>query len=217
MEAIGQTYGFILYRTRLDRPNSAGRGVLEIAGLRDYALIFQGEKRLGVLDRRLRQSKLDVDLDAGVPLDILVENMGRINFGQQLLDERKGITGPVTLDGAELRGWEIFPLPLDDPAADPQKAGSESDPKADRHPYQGIETIIKLFPGSGHQVAGCRRMVEMMTGSVTMFERTAKKQEHPGSQEKHTKDSVKQGPRHRRCAERSNDGPGDRCGGENQT
>jgi beta-galactosidase len=77
-------------------------------------VISQRGKRLGALDRRRRQTKLDVDLAAGEPLDILVENMGRVNFGPQLVSDRKGITEKVTLDGEELTGWEIFPLPLND-------------------------------------------------------------------------------------------------------
>jgi beta-galactosidase len=111
MEALGQSYGFILYRTTMEK---AARGRLEIKEARDYAVVSQDAKRLGVLDRRLRQSALDVDLEAGVPLDILVENMGRINFGPHLVDDRKGITERVTLDGKELTGWEIYPLPLTD-------------------------------------------------------------------------------------------------------
>jgi beta-galactosidase len=112
MEALGQDYGLILYRNRLDH---AGRGPLEITGgVRDYAVVSQGDKRLGTLDRRLKQSSLDVDLSANVPLDILVENMGRVNFGPGMVTDWKGIMGNVTLAGKELTGWEIYPLPLAD-------------------------------------------------------------------------------------------------------
>jgi len=111
MEALGQSYGFILYRTTMAK---ASRGRLDIREARDYAVVSQGAKRLGMLDRRLHQSTLEVDVEAGVPLDILVENMGRVNFGPHLVDDRKGITERVTLDGKELTGWEIYPLPLTD-------------------------------------------------------------------------------------------------------
>jgi len=113
MEAVGQDYGFILYR---HRPARAAKGTLEVTEARDYAVVSQGERRLGVLDRRQRQSKLEVELTAGEPLDILVENMGRINFGPQLVSDRKGITEKVTLNGEELTPWEIYPLPIADPA-----------------------------------------------------------------------------------------------------
>jgi len=116
MEAAGQNYGFILYRTR---PPKAGKGTLEITEARDYAVVSQGDRRLGTLDRRKRETKLEVELKAGEPLDILVEAMGRVNFGPQLVSDRKGITEKVTFDGQELTGWEIYPLPLDDAAKFP--------------------------------------------------------------------------------------------------
>jgi beta-galactosidase len=116
METAGQNCGFILYRTR---PAHAGKGVLEITEARDYAVVRQGERRLGALDRRLKQTRLDVELAAGEPLDILVENMGRVNFGPQLVNDRKGVTEKITFDGQELTGWEIYPLPLNDAASWP--------------------------------------------------------------------------------------------------
>jgi len=111
MESLGQDYGFILYRKKLDQ---AVTGKLEINEARDYALVYQGKKRLGVLDRRLRQNSLDVDLSSDQPLEILVENMGRVNFGPHLVDDTKGIAGKVVLASKELKGWDIFTLPLDD-------------------------------------------------------------------------------------------------------
>jgi beta-galactosidase len=47
-------------------------------------------------------------------LDILVENGGRVNYGSQILDNRKGITRSVSLDDRELTGWEMFKLPFTD-------------------------------------------------------------------------------------------------------
>jgi beta-galactosidase len=87
---------------------------LEINEARDYALVYQGEKRIGILDRRLRQNSLDVDMNSNQPLDILVENMGHVNFGPHLVDDAKGIVGKVVLAGDELKGWDTFTLPLDD-------------------------------------------------------------------------------------------------------
>jgi beta-galactosidase len=113
MESLGQSYGFVLYRRRTA---TAARGRLVIEGVHDYALVSQGKKLLGTLDRRLKQDSLDVELNAGEPLDILVENMGRVNFGPHMLTDRKGITGRVTLGREELTNWEIYTLPLEDPS-----------------------------------------------------------------------------------------------------
>jgi beta-galactosidase len=111
MEYVGQSYGFILYRTRL---KNAAKGTLDIAEARDFAVVSANGATLGTLDRRRKAMKMEVDLAAGTVLDIVVENMGRINFGPQLVADRKGIVGKVTLNSEELTGWEIFPLPLDD-------------------------------------------------------------------------------------------------------
>lgn len=111
MEALGQSYGFLLYRKPLDQ---ALQGTLTVQDLHDYALVFNGDRRLGTLDRRHKQQTLEVALNAAAPLDILVENMGRTNFGGHLVEDRKGITEKVTLGGEELSGWEIYPLPLTD-------------------------------------------------------------------------------------------------------
>ncbi len=114
MEAVGQAYGYILYRTRVHGPAKASLVVNEV---HDYATVFLNRARVGTLDRRLNQNRIPIDIPKGTCiLDILVENLGRINFGPKLRADRKGITGSVTLDGRALDGWEIYPLPMDDPA-----------------------------------------------------------------------------------------------------
>jgi beta-galactosidase len=111
MEAMGQNYGFILYRTRVAEQLKV---ILEVKEIRDYAIVSQGARCLGVLDRRLKTHALEVELDGGAPLDILVENMGRVNFGPHLVEDRKGIFGPVTIAGSILKGWENYSLPMTD-------------------------------------------------------------------------------------------------------
>ncbi len=110
MEDVGQAYGYIWYRTRIP-PSASGR--LAIAELRDYAVVLLDGRKVASLDRRKRQNGVDLKAGAaGATLDLLVENVGRINSGGLLADNRKGITESVTLDGRELTGWEIFPLPM---------------------------------------------------------------------------------------------------------
>ncbi len=111
MESLDQSYGFLLYRKKIDR---AASGKLTFGEVRDYALVTHGDRRLGVLDRRLNQRSLDVNLNAGQNLDVLVENMGRINFGPRLVDDRKGLVGPITLGTDTITGWQVFRLPMQD-------------------------------------------------------------------------------------------------------
>jgi len=82
-EDLNQDYGFVLYRTTITNGKS---GWLKIKDLRDYGIVFINGQRIGILDRRLNQDSLHIDLPNGkIILDILVENMGRINFGPYLL------------------------------------------------------------------------------------------------------------------------------------
>jgi beta-galactosidase len=117
MEDLDQAYGYILYRKVIDTPVS---GDLVLDQLHDYALIYANGELLGSLDRRLEQNKLHVDLkEPRTQLDILVENSGRINFSIAIRGERQGITKQVTLAGKPLTGWQIFTLPMLDPATLP--------------------------------------------------------------------------------------------------
>jgi len=112
MEAYGQNYGFILYRTKLVGHRS---GKLTLTDLRDYANVYVDGKLVGTLSRAGKENAIDIP-KSDPPhrsLDILVEAMGRINFGPLLLD-RKGITERVTLNNMTLLGWEVFRLPMEE-------------------------------------------------------------------------------------------------------
>ncbi|HET9399589.1 MAG TPA: beta-galactosidase, partial [Candidatus Acidoferrales bacterium] len=112
MESLGQSYGYILYRTFL---HAAEGGDLVISGLHDFAAVYVNQSFVGTIDRRLDQDRLTLERvpDFAI-LDILVENTGRINFSKALLTERKGITGNVAFNGSDLSGWQIFSLPTND-------------------------------------------------------------------------------------------------------
>ena len=112
MESYGQNHGFILYRTRLVGHRS---GKLTVTDVHDYASVYAAGRFLGTIDRTKNETSLDIPkADPGAEtLDILVEGMGRINYGPRLLD-RKGITDRVTLNNMTLMTWDVFPLPMDE-------------------------------------------------------------------------------------------------------
>lgn len=113
MEAMHQAYGYLLYRTKITGPV---HDRLTLTDLRDYAVVLVNGKKVASLDRRRRQSRLDIDIPAGpATLDLLVENGGRINYGALIPDNHKGITESVTLGDRELTGWDIYSLPMTDP------------------------------------------------------------------------------------------------------
>jgi beta-galactosidase len=111
MEAYDQGYGCILYRTKIPAGDAA---VLEAAAVHDFGYVFLDGRHIGVLDRRTSTARIRLpERAAEARLDVLVEPMGRVNFGDEMFD-RKGLIAPVKLGNAELKGWQIFKLPLDD-------------------------------------------------------------------------------------------------------
>ena len=112
MEQVDQNYGFILYRTRVTGPRGAMPLILR--ELHDRALVFVDGEHRATVYRNDAGKAMDLAVPPeGLTLEILVENMGRINYGPDLHD-RKGITDCVMHGQQLLFGWDVFPLPLDD-------------------------------------------------------------------------------------------------------
>ncbi|MEU0843457.1 beta-galactosidase [Streptomyces sp. NPDC005962] len=111
MEALGQSNGFVLYGAELP---VIGDHVLHFTGgVGDRAQVFVNGAPAGVVERERHGDSIHVrSPEYGARLDVLVENMGRANYGARIGDP-KGITGPVTLDGEPLEGWTCHRLPLD--------------------------------------------------------------------------------------------------------
>ncbi|CAB3782304.1 Beta-galactosidase [Paraburkholderia ultramafica] len=130
-ERYGQASGLALYRKKLQGFRG---GVLDLRNVHDYATVFIGEQYVGAVSRALMPEHCAQPLhvthhapltlahvssptDGDVALDILVEGMGRVNYGHAMID-RKGILEPVTLQDAggasdPLTQWEVFLLPMD--------------------------------------------------------------------------------------------------------
>lgn len=109
-EDLRQAYGFVMYKTEL---TAAGPGYLSLKGLRDFAIVILDGKRYGMLDRRLDQDSLFLDIEKGQhKLHIVVENLGRVNFGPYLLKNKKGLTQEVKFANKTLRDWEMYSLPF---------------------------------------------------------------------------------------------------------
>jgi len=115
MEAYGQGYGYILYRTTVHGPF---KGSLYLGEVRDYAAVYLDKQTRGTVDRRLKQMSIDLDIPAGDhTLDVLVENTGRVNYGPRMEDGRAGLVDTVMLGDKVLHGWQAFPLPMTAPAS----------------------------------------------------------------------------------------------------
>nr|WP_228449429.1 beta-galactosidase family protein [Chryseobacterium sp. 2VB] len=103
--------GYVLYRRKFDKDH---KGILEMKGLRDYANIYINGQWKGELNRVYKKYDLAIEIKSGDRLEILVENMGRINYGAEIAHNLKGIISPIKINGAEVSGnWEMLPLPFD--------------------------------------------------------------------------------------------------------
>ena len=115
MEDLGQNYGYILYRTKLNGPRDYRS--LTIEKIRDRAQIFHNGELKATYCRWAEPTKEEkfcfgVERGETVALDILAENMGRVNYGAHIRDQ-KGING-VRFSGQYHFGWDTYCLPMGD-------------------------------------------------------------------------------------------------------
>ena len=108
-EELGVADGLVAYETAAYLP---GKTTLAIDGLHDRAVVFVDGERFATLER---DGKVSVDID-GPPrscvITIVVESLGRINYGPKL-GEKKGLLGGVLLGRRYAHGWTHRVLPLD--------------------------------------------------------------------------------------------------------
>jgi len=113
MEDLGQDFGYLLYSTTLRGPFAPLK--LEYGKVHDRAIIFVNGKRMGLWERSRVHDEITLSLAAGetARLDILLENMGRVNYGPKLFD-RKGILDGIRLGQRFHFGWDHYCLTMDD-------------------------------------------------------------------------------------------------------
>ncbi|MDD4992601.1 MAG: beta-galactosidase [Paludibacter sp.] len=115
MEFFDQGWGSILYRKQISACDHKQK--LIIRDVHDWAIVYINGKAIGKLDRRRGENTIELPiLKSKARLDILVEGMGRVNYGEAIID-RKGITDKVLLsDGkteTELKNWSVYNFPVD--------------------------------------------------------------------------------------------------------
>ncbi|XP_024011189.1 beta-galactosidase 17 isoform X3 [Eutrema salsugineum] len=121
MESSGQMFGFLLYESSYVAKKSGN--ILRIPKVHDRAQVFVSclsqDVDVGVLryigtTERWNNHPVTIPTigcTSNTSLSILVENMGRVNYGPYIFDE-KGILSSVYLDGQILHGWKMIPIPF---------------------------------------------------------------------------------------------------------
>lgn len=112
MEDFGQYYGYTMYSTELEGPREDWE--LNFDAVHDRAVIFVDGKYKGYVERTHHKDTVRVPLKKGqkARLDILCENMGRVNYGNKIMD-RKGLKG-IRFGLQYHFGWDMYPLPMTD-------------------------------------------------------------------------------------------------------
>ncbi|WP_353122288.1 beta-galactosidase [Dysgonomonas capnocytophagoides] len=115
MEFFDQGWGSILYRTKLQKSDK--EQTLTITEAHDWTQVYVDGKKIATLSRLKGEGIVSLPpVKEGAVLDILVEAMGRMNFGKGIYDW-KGITQKVELssDGntKDLKNWQVFNIPVD--------------------------------------------------------------------------------------------------------
>lgn len=118
MEMYDQGWGSILYRTTLPETCDESQSLL-ITEVHDWAQVYLNGKKLATLSRLKGEGIVKLPpVKKGDQLDILVEAMGRMNFGKGIYDP-KGITEKVELqrenvkEVQRLQNWQVYNLPID--------------------------------------------------------------------------------------------------------
>lgn len=115
MEFFDQGWGSILYRTTL--PPSKEPQLLKITEANDWTQVFINGQKIATLNRMKGEKTVNLPpLEGETVLDLLVEPMGRMNFGKGIYDW-KGITEKVESisegQTRELKNWQVYSFPVD--------------------------------------------------------------------------------------------------------
>ena len=112
MEDLGQSYGYLLYRTEASW--DADEEKIRVIDGRDRMQLF--------VDGKLMETQYQAEIGQDIfvagekkathRIDILMENMGRVNYGHKFLadTQRKGIRTGVCKDLHFLLNWQQYPL-----------------------------------------------------------------------------------------------------------
>uniref|UniRef100_A0A9J7WYJ6 Beta-1,3-glucuronyltransferase 1 (glucuronosyltransferase P) b n=1 Tax=Cyprinus carpio carpio TaxID=630221 RepID=A0A9J7WYJ6_CYPCA len=102
----GQAYGYTLYETTIIRGGSLKSG----RNIQDRALVFVNQSYIGIFHHK--NVELAVPDGKKRTLSLLVENCGRVHYGKDMDNQRKGIVGNILLNHTPLRDFTIYSLDM---------------------------------------------------------------------------------------------------------
>ena len=107
MEKLNQNFGYTLYRTSI---NETGTLELDTTPIRDRAFIYVNGKHEATVSVNDESKSIMLPFPNEVnALEILVENLGRVNYGKHLSDQ-KGIVQNLWLNNQYWFDWEMIKI-----------------------------------------------------------------------------------------------------------
>nr|XP_055161549.1 beta-galactosidase-1-like protein 2 isoform X2 [Nyctereutes procyonoides]XP_055161550.1 beta-galactosidase-1-like protein 2 isoform X2 [Nyctereutes procyonoides] len=109
-QGSGQSSGYVLYETMI-----ISGGLLTTKGhLQDRGQVFVDDIYIGILDHSTNHLTIPTKMvyKNNPTLRILVENQGRLAYGQDINKERKGLIGDIYLNNSPLRKFKIYSLDM---------------------------------------------------------------------------------------------------------
>ncbi len=110
MERLGQAYGYTLYRTVLT--NEKELSSIRLVSANDRAhILLDGTLIATLYDHDLQKARTfptPIPVRKGAVLEILVENLSRVNYSFMLEHQRKGIDSGVVINGHQKFYWDMF-------------------------------------------------------------------------------------------------------------
>lgn len=114
-EQKGQAFGYMMYEKVFPQACTAK---LSTEGITDYALVYLNDSLVYTINRNVPAGSIAKDIYLNIPkyghVKILVENMGRVNFGKKLWDNGRGATKGIIVNGKVEKDWTTTELPMDD-------------------------------------------------------------------------------------------------------
>lgn len=108
MERLNQSFGYIVYR----HEGAVSGGVLTLPQLSDRVHVFSDNKLVSVLNVNDKQLSVTVP-GSSSSLTLMVENLGRVNFGGKMRMQRKGLEGAIRMGAVTLQGWKAYSVSLE--------------------------------------------------------------------------------------------------------
>uniref|UniRef100_A0A3B4YZQ7 Beta-galactosidase n=1 Tax=Stegastes partitus TaxID=144197 RepID=A0A3B4YZQ7_9TELE len=140
---LNQAFGYVLYRTTLPVNCTTPTPLSSpLNGVHDRAYVSVDGVAVGILERN-KVITINVTGKAGSQVDILVENMGRLNYGGYINDA-KGLLSNLTLGKDTLTDWIMYSLSIDEAVNQGLLGEKELTPK---RPTQGAGLSPPAFYG----------------------------------------------------------------------